>query len=77
MKTSKVELATWHSIDPVINIDWPRIQKLLGLGQLEWLLKQPKTKCQLVVEQANDNFKLVAEFYDDTVLTCYHLMWAK
>jgi hypothetical protein len=78
MKIDKVQLAQWFNADEDnIDIDWPKIQKLLGREQVEWLLKQPTEICQLVVEKSEKDLKLIAEFYDKRALVNYHLMWAK
>ena len=81
MKTNRIKLAEWaYTTDESANyldIDWPKVQRLLGDDHLEWLLKQPKTHCQLVLDKKGDDIKLVAEFYDERTLLSYHLMWAK
>jgi hypothetical protein len=81
MKTHRFNLLSWeYTTDESANfldIDWPVVQKALGQDQLSWLLKQPKTHCQLVLDKSGTNVKLVAEFYDEKTLTTYHLMWAK
>lgn len=78
MKTSRIVLTQWFpSEGEDIDIDWPKVQKTIGVDQLEWLLKQPHDICQLVLDKAESKIKLVAEFYDDKTLTAYHLMWAK
>jgi hypothetical protein len=75
--TQRIKLADWHSNDDNIDVDWPKIQQLLGVDHVEWLLKQPREKCQLVVDKTCEQFALVAEFYDERHLVQYHLMWAK
>jgi hypothetical protein len=81
MKTHRFNLLSWeYTTDESANfldIDWPVVQKSLGQDHLSWLLKQPKTHCQLVLDKSGSNVKLVAEFYDEKTLTTYHLMWAK
>lgn len=78
MKTSKIELTSWLPWDGEnIEIDWPKVQRTIGVDQLEWLLKQDNSKCQLVLERNDSVCTLVAEFYEDKLLTYYHLMWAK
>ena len=81
MKHTKVTLAEWSSPDIEvvgnIDIDWPKIQKLIGVDHLEWILDQPKTKCQLVIEKIAENLALVVEFYDSKLEVEYHLRWAK
>ena len=78
MKISKrVELADWVSTDLYLDIDWPLVQQKLGLDQVEWLLKQDRNNCQLILDKSNINFKLVAEFYNPKTLMTYYLMWTK
>jgi hypothetical protein len=78
MKTKSLELYSWQpSGGEYIAIDWPKVHKTLGVDQTEWLLKQPHTACQLIIEHRADHCKLIAEFYDAATLTLYHLMWAK
>lgn len=77
MKTKRIVLADWVSNDLYLDIDWPAVHKKLGLEQIDWLLKQPPEKCQLVLDKSDINFKLVAEFYDEQLLVSYHLMWSR
>lgn len=78
MRTSKIELTKWlPSEGETIEIDWPKVQKTIGIDHLEWLLKQDHSECQLVLERNDMHCKLVAEFYEEKLLTYYHLMWAK
>lgn len=79
MKSRRVFLFEWETAwrDENIDIDWPKVQQHLGRDQVEWLLAQPRSQCQLVVDKINNQFRLVAEFYDDRALVNYHLMWAK
>lgn len=78
MRTSRVELLKWFpSEGEHIEIDWPKVHKTIGVDHTEWLLKQPKNKCQLILERKDANCRLIAEFYDQQVLAIYHLMWAK
>lgn len=81
MKTSRIELTSWeYTTDESANyldIDWPRVQRSVGKEQINWLLKQPKNYCQLVLDKSGSNVKLVAEFYHEQTLVTYHLMWAK
>ncbi len=81
MKTQRFELLAWeYTTDESANyldIDWPKVQKKIGNDQVNWLLKQPKTACQLVLDKSGSSVRLMAEFYDDKTLTAYHLMWAK
>lgn len=78
MKSRKVVLTQWFPQEgEYIEIDWPKVQKTIGVEHLEWLLKQPKDQCQLVLERKTDKCKLVAEFYSDSLAVNYHLLWAK
>ena len=78
MKTSKVELYKWLDLEGEnIEIDWPKVHKTIGLDHTNWLLKQPKDQCQIVLERNDMYCRLVAEFYNEHTLTHYHLMWAK
>ncbi len=78
MKTKCVELYSWLPADgEYIEIDWPKVHRTIGVDHTEWLLQQPLTACQLVLEHGADCCRLVAEFYDEQTLTLYHLMWAK
>lgn len=83
MKTNRITLTEWTTDDDeYIDIDWPKVQKTIGSDHLEWLLKQPNNLCQLVLDKqlqfhSGAQVKLIAEFYDDKILTYYHLMWAK
>jgi hypothetical protein len=78
MKTNRVELYRWlDSEGENIEIDWPKVHKTIGLDHTNWLLKQPKDLCQIVLERSDIHWRLVAEFYSEHTLTHYHLMWAK
>ena len=78
MKTSKIEILKWLPADKEhIEINWPKVHKTIGLDQTKWLLGQEQTKCQLVLEKTDKYCRLVAEFYDEQILTYYHLLWAK
>jgi hypothetical protein len=78
MKTTRIKLTEWFpSEGEYIDIDWPKVQKTIGKDQLEWLLKQPKDMCQLVLDKSESKVKLVVEFYSEHLLLSYHLMWAK
>ena len=83
MKNNAVEIARWlpaESDEPGnIYIDWPAVQRQAGVDHLEWLLKQDKTRCQLMVEnRQEDPYQyLIAEFYDSRLATEYYLLWAK
>jgi hypothetical protein len=78
MKSSKIELLKWlPSEGEHIEIDWPKVHKAIGLDQTNWLLKQPQDLCQLFLERNDMHCRLIAEFYNDSTLIDYHLMWAK
>lgn len=78
MKTSKIELTKWVPNEGEnIEVDWPKVQRTIGLDHLEWLLNQDHSKCQLVLERNTAYCRLIAEFYEEKLLTYYHLMWAK
>ena len=78
MKTNRIELLKWLPEEgEYIAIDWPKVHKTIGLDHTNWLLKQPENQCQLMLERNGTYCRLVAEFYDDKILTHYHLMWAK
>ena len=77
MKTSKVELLKWLPAESeIIEINWPKVHKTIGLEQTRWLLGQDHTKCQVVLERNDMYCRLVAEFYDEKTLNVYHLMWS-
>lgn len=78
MKTNKIELLKWLPEEgEYIEINWPKVHKTIGLDQTNWLLKQNIEQCQLILESNDMYCRLVAEFYNDELLTYYHLMWAK
>lgn len=83
MKTNRITLTDWTVDDEeYIDVNWPKVQKTIGVDHLEWLLKQDSVDCQLVLDKelnfhSGSTIKLVAEFYNEKILTCYHLMWAK
>lgn len=77
MKSNRVKLAEWVSSDVIIDIDWPKIQKMLGQEHIDWLLTQPRDRCQLVVDNTGDVFALVAEFYNEQAHVDYWLRWAR
>jgi hypothetical protein len=81
MMTSRIELFSWeYTTDESANhldIDWPRVQQAVGVDQIKWLRSQHTDKCQMVLDKSGPTVKLMAEFYDQKVLTAYHLMWAK
>ncbi len=78
MKSNKVELLKWlPSEGEYIEIDWPKVHKTIGVEQTRWLLAQPEESCQVILERNDMYCRLIAEFYDNKLLTHYHLMWAK
>lgn len=77
MKTERVSLYKWYSKEDVIEVNWPDVHKTIGTDHLEWILRQPKDQCQLVVDKLNTNFELMAEFYNERVLVEYWMRWAK
>ena len=78
MKTNKVELYKWLDLEGEnIEIDWPKVHKTIGLDHTNWLLRQPKDQCQIILERKDMYCRLIAEFYNDHALVNYHLMWAK
>ena len=78
MKNNRVLLTEWlPSEGENIEIDWPKVQRTIGVDHLEWLLKQQKEQCQLFIDKNQNKVKLIAEFYNEQLLTAYHLMWAK
>jgi hypothetical protein len=78
MKSRRVVLTQWLPQEgEYIDIDWPKVQKTIGIDHLEWLLKQPKDQCQLVLDRSQSKVKPVAEFYSDSLAVNYHLLWAK
>ena len=78
MKNRRVVLTQWVPQEgEYIDIDGPKVQTTIGIDHLEWLLKQPKEQCQLVLDKSQSKIKLVAEFYSDSLAINYHLLWAK
>jgi len=78
MKSSKVELLKWLPLEnEYIEIDWPKVHKTIGIDQTRWLLDQPQDHCQIVLERRGRYCRLIAEFYNNSALANYHLMWAK
>lgn len=59
-----------------ISIDWPMVHTAVGSEHIEWIKDQPLTKCQLVLEMLDNEYKLVAEFYNKKTANDYMLMWA-
>jgi len=78
MKTSKVELLKWlPEEDEIIEVDWPKVHRTIGLEHTKWLLNQDHTECQVVLERNDMYCRLTAEFYNERILATYYLMWAK
>lgn len=78
MKSSRVELYTWHpALNENIEIDWPKVHKTIGLDQTRWLLAQPTSCCQIMLDRSGACCRLMAEFYTEQALLNYQLMWAK
>lgn len=76
MKAERIVLASWVSSDSYMDIDWPRVHEQVGRDQLDWLLAQQTTQCQLILDKLQSDFKLVAEFYSAELLHRYRLMWS-
>lgn len=78
MKNKAVELLKWLPTEGEnIEIDWPKVHKSIGLAQTQWLLTQPRSNCQIVLERRDMYCRLIAEFYNEQTLLNYHLKWAK
>lgn len=78
MKSKAVELYRWlPSEDEIIEIDWPKVHKTIGLDQTRWLLEQQRANCQIMLERRDMYCRLIAEFYNDHTLLNYHLRFAK
>jgi len=78
MKNNAVELLKWLPEEhEVIEIDWPKVHKSIGLTQTQWLLKQHRADCQIVLERRDRYCRLIAEFYNEHTLLNYRLQWAK
>lgn len=75
MKTSRLTLAEWVSDAQDLDIDWPQVQRTLGIEQLQWLLSQQPDHCQLVVDQQQSHHCLVAEFYTVSGLREFLNLW--
>ncbi len=76
MKAIRVPLTSWHSDFDTVEVDWPCVQRTVGLDRLQWLLSQDHTQCQLVVDCADSHYTLTAEFYNDAVHQSYLSMWS-
>jgi hypothetical protein len=78
MKSNKIDLYRWlPSEGEIIEIDWPKVHKTIGVDHTRWLLKQSQENCQLILERRDMYCRLVAEFYNEHTLLNYHLLWAK
>lgn len=78
MKNKAVELYRWlPSEGEVIEIDWPKVHRKIGLEQTRWLLDQQRANCQIMLERRDMYCRLIAEFYNEETLLNYHLKWAK
>lgn len=76
MKSKKVELLRWLPQESeVIEIDWPKVHKTIGLEQTRWLLAQKPSSCQLMLERNDMYCRLIAEFYNADAAVEYHLRW--
>ncbi len=78
MKSKAVELLKWlPQEEENIEIDWPKVHKTIGLDQTQWLLKQSRYDCQIILERRDVYCRLIAEFYNEHTLLNYQLKWAK
>jgi hypothetical protein len=80
MQNTSVILYQWkpeNQPQDYLDIDWPLIHKECGIEHIEWINNQDTTKCQLSLELFDGGRRLIVEFFDQTLLTTYHLMWAK
>lgn len=76
---TKVTLYEWIEESPenILDIDWPKVQKKIGIDQLDWIRKQPVDNCQLMLEYNTLGVKtLVVEFYNNRTLSNYGMMFA-
>lgn len=80
MKSKTVVLTKWHTIEkgsPNLDVDWPRYHQEVGEDCIQWLLKQERNgNAQLVVERQLSRCRLTVDFFSDSSLTQYHLMWS-
>ena len=81
MQNTKVILYKWNTDivqpDDYLDIDWPAIHKDCGLEHIRWINEQDDDKCQMTLELFDGGRQLIVEFFDKTIETTYHLMWAK
>ena len=78
--TNKVILYQWprsSEVEELFDIDWPAVHASCGLDHIEWINKQDRKDCELVLEFFNHGTRLVLDFYNKELETTYHLMWAK
>jgi hypothetical protein len=70
-------LFSW-SEDPKdnIDIDWPLVHKEIGSDHIKWIEDQPRSTCQMVLELVDNQYKLVAEFYNKNTANLYMMLWA-
>lgn len=70
-------LFSW-SEDPKdnIDIDWPTVHKAIGSDHIKWIEDQPLSTCQMVLELVDNQYKLVAEFYNKNTANLYMMLWA-
>lgn len=76
MKTFNTEICSWP-VSPTstdYDIDWPRVQRVVGTAGVGWLINQPLDVCQMVLEKRNGNYTLIVEFADDIVRDAFNLM---
>jgi hypothetical protein len=76
----KVPLYEFHE-DPipenVLDIDWPKVHKTVGVDKIDWVHNQRLKDCQLVLEFDRYGTKrLVVEFYNTAIVKKYFLMWS-
>lgn len=75
MKSEKVELLKWLPHEgETIEIDWPKVHKTIGIDKTRWLLQQPLSNCQIILECRDRYCRLIAEFYNEKTLLNYQLL---
>lgn len=80
MKSDLIYLAEWDGYqgDDYVDIPWPKVHQLVGNEQIRWIQNQDPTKCQLILDTADNGIhKLYAEFYDPLIRVEYALRFAK
>ena len=71
MKHDSVELLKWYQEQTdTIEVPWARIEQEL-CDQWQWLQQQPRHTCQVMVENTLEQYRLIAEFYQDQKLAEY------